>query len=81
MKQIGLPLNFKTLEIGDKVRILSKSVGGCFLPFGTWSKGNVGYVESISLRANEIRFYYLKKEEHLYAEPGAFLREDLEIVY
>ena len=81
MKQIGLPLNFKTLEIGDKVRILSKSAGECRLPFGTWSKGNVGYVENINVRANRYIFYYLNKEEHLYAEPGAFLREDLEIVY
>ena len=56
MEQISLPFKKKIFEKGDRVTIVSKSVGDP-LPFGYWDVGSVGYITSVEPWNNSSSYF------------------------
>lgn len=74
MRQLQLPFTKKPLKVGDRVRIVGKSIGTP-LPCFDWKIGDTGTVSKvIESPFVGVDYYYLDKKM------GGFLRDDLVLV-
>ena len=84
MEQMTLPFPHKGWKIGDKVKIVGKSIGGPIddRRFHQWNLGDVGYVQTVYEDDPEYDFpiYFLSRTLNSSPRVGIFKAEDFEDV-
>jgi hypothetical protein len=85
MEQLPLPfVDDRKLEVGDRVRILDKTIGGPIQAFSL-KIGDIGVVRAVdpirvSYSSKKMIDRYLLREENGYPSAGGFCRKDLKLL-